>query len=336
LFILGTTEVEGEVRIFNRKQLNPGESDIIFLKLDEPVLSHIGDHWIGRLPTPMITVGGGVILDKLEHFPRKKDINKYEYLKDRIDPNLEMLIISELKKEIIASKEYFLPLVNFSEKAVKNQIEQLINKKEIEQFDGYIFLADQFESYRKNIIDKIKIFLQDKSHLNGILYEQIVEILPIKEEKVKIIISYMTSNGILLKTGDKFNLSGVDIKLKGAVKQAHEKLMVILTEAKFTPPTITKLVSEVKQSKEAIRFMIDTKQVYKCGSEFLFLSVYWDEIKHFIKDSLTAKDEFTVADLKDEFELSRKYTIPILEETDRIGLTKRNGDVRVKGDKFEN
>ena len=336
LFILGTTEVEGEVRIYNRKQLNPQDKDIIFFKPDEQVLTHIGDHWIGRLPTPMITIGGGTVLDILEHFPRKKEIEEFEYLKERIDANLEQLIKSELLKEIIKSKENFFPHLNYSDKAIAHQIEQLITNKVIEQFEGYIYLDETFSAYRKKFTDKIKEFLHDKPHLNGILYEQTIDIFPVNEEKIRIIINYMLANGILLKTGDKYNLSGVDIKLKGAVKQAHEKLLAILSEEKFTPPAISKLVSEVKQSKEAIRFMIDTKQVYKCGSEFLFLTEYWNEIVQFIKNSLTVKNEFTVADLKDKFDLSRKYTIPILEETDRIGLTKRNGDIRVKGDKFEN
>ena len=39
-------------------------------------------------------------------------------------------------------------------------------------------------------------------------------------------------------------------------------------------------------------------------------------------------------ELRDRFGFTRKYAIPILEETDRIGLTRREGDVRVKGDSY--
>jgi hypothetical protein len=42
----------------------------------------------------------------------------------------------------------------------------------------------------------------------------------------------------------------------------------------------------------------------------------------------------TPSDLRDRFQFSRKWVIPILEETDRIGLTERQGDIRVKGAKF--
>ena len=43
-----------------------------------------------------------------------------------------------------------------------------------------------------------------------------------------------------------------------------------------------------------------------------------------------------VTELRDQFSFSRKFVIPILEETDRIKLTRREGDKRVKGEKYEN
>jgi hypothetical protein len=42
-----------------------------------------------------------------------------------------------------------------------------------------------------------------------------------------------------------------------------------------------------------------------------------------------------VSDLKDRFGFSRKYAIPILEETDRLKVTCRDGDIRRKGERFE-
>ena len=40
-------------------------------------------------------------------------------------------------------------------------------------------------------------------------------------------------------------------------------------------------------------------------------------------------DEFTVADFRDRFGISRKYAVPLLEWLDRAGITRRDGDVRV-------
>jgi len=41
-----------------------------------------------------------------------------------------------------------------------------------------------------------------------------------------------------------------------------------------------------------------------------------------------------VSDLRDKFNITRKFIIPILEETDRMKITKRDGDFRVAGERF--
>ena len=56
----------------------------------------------------------------------------------------------------------------------------------------------------------------------------------------------------------------------------------------------------------------------------------------FIRESINKNGQLTVSDLKNKFGLSRKFTIPILEETDRIKITVRKDDVRMKGENFEN
>jgi len=41
-----------------------------------------------------------------------------------------------------------------------------------------------------------------------------------------------------------------------------------------------------------------------------------------------------VSDLRDNFNITRKFIIPILEETDRKKITKRDGDIRIAGERL--
>jgi selenocysteine-specific elongation factor len=43
---------------------------------------------------------------------------------------------------------------------------------------------------------------------------------------------------------------------------------------------------------------------------------------------MAALGEFTVAQFRDAADLSRKYAVPILEWSDKEGLTVRRGDIR--------
>ena len=73
----------------------------------------------------------------------------------------------------------------------------------------------------------------------------------------------------------------------------------------------------------------------KIGTNFVFHVDKWNEVKEIIRNLIDRNKSFTVADLREKLDSSRKYIIPILEETDRLKITMRQGDVRIKGGSCE-
>ena len=154
------------------------------------------------------------------------------------------------------------------------------------------------------------------------------------EVTLRVLLDYLVATGRITVVADKYNLAGRSRELKGAVREAHRSIMSNLKKQPYSPPSLSTLASGGKNHKEAIKYIIEMGEAYKCGSAFLFLAQTWREIVAFIKESLNQSGKLAVADLRDRFGFTRKYAIPILEETDRIKLTRREGDIRVKGDKF--
>jgi len=60
----------------------------------------------------------------------------------------------------------------------------------------------------------------------------------------------------------------------------------------------------------------------------------WKEIIEFMGDKLEREGRVTVAEFRDRFGSSRKFALPVLEYLDRLGITRRDGDYRVKGARF--
>ncbi len=335
LVIIGTTEVEGEVRLFKTRQINPGENGILFFKPDNPSLTSVGDRFIMRLPTPMVTLGGGKVLDYFTKIPRKKEHESLEYLEDRLDDKIESLVVSELKKTIIAPQQNFLFRTDFSHQEIQDAIRKLIKEKIIGKYEHQIFHVEYFKNKTSQYIDTIKLFLKEKPHLKGLSLEEITRLINIPKTNTQIIINYLVATEEMVSLGDKYNIAGLGLSIKGDVKKAYDYIMSELKKERFAPPKLAQLSSGGKQYREAIKFILETGEGYKCGTEFLFLSDVWTEILDFIKIFLTEKDQLVVSDLKDKFGFSRKFVIPILEETDRLKITHRDGDRRVKGDRFE-
>jgi len=80
-FHCGTFETVAEVRLHQGEQLHGGENSLAHLRLQDPTLVLAGDRFIIRQFSPVVTIGGGVVLDNLARRPAKKDSGRVDFLK---------------------------------------------------------------------------------------------------------------------------------------------------------------------------------------------------------------------------------------------------------------
>lgn len=334
LIIVGTTEAEGEIRIFDNDQLGPSSTGIVFFRPDEPIYALAGDHFIVRLPTPMVTLGGGTVLDHIPSFPRRKQLGRLGYLSLRLEQSTSKWIESEFRKLCAVKRDSFLSsfVITFEErdKAVQLGLDDGTIGSRGEYLYDKNFMAEQSSL----LYQRIEKQFSEHSHLTRINLETVTALSDWPEEITSVIIDVLVDKNKLSRDGNRIAIAGRETSLSGAVKQAYEKIMAELREDKYAPPSLSNLSSGGKNFQQAIGYIFESGEGSKCGSEFIFLKPVWDEILLFVREILTDKDELRPADLREKFGFSRKYAIPILEETDRLKLTRRDGDLRRKGELF--
>ncbi len=335
VLIVGTTEVEGELRLYDSKELKPSQSGIIFFKPDDPVYCHIGDRFILRLPTPMVTLGGGKVLDHLQHFPRQKQLKDYEYLNNRVSDNLQDLIVSEIDKMIMIKREDLLEYAAYSKSEMKKATDGLLKDNKLNVYNGLLYNPENINKTVSEYSDRIKKYFTKNPHLTKLTLQQLQQISIFEDDLAEKIIKYMVSESVLSKVDSNYNLSGQTTSLKGPVKKAYNEILSKLKTEKYTPPLLSKFAEQGKPYKDAIKYIIDTKQVYKCGSDFIFINEAWNDIIVYITQHIQKTGKLSLGDLRDKFNITRKFIIPILEETDRKKITKRDGDIRIAGEYFK-
>ncbi|MCD6249199.1 MAG: selenocysteine-specific translation elongation factor [candidate division Zixibacteria bacterium] len=335
LLIVGTTEVEGELRLFDHKSVKPAETGTIFFRPDEQIYTLVGDHYILRLPTPMITLGGGTVLDHLERFPRRKQLIEMSYLKDRTTPGLQSLVLSELRKLILAHRENLLQHANVDAAEIETTVTNLMRDKKVGATGEYLFEVETLQARTETLLEKLKTALGEQSHLKGLTLDQLGRLLPALRPILPGLVSYLVEEKALVLRGDLYDLAGRGMSLKGVIKQVHDDILESLRHNKYDPPKLSQLASGGKIHQQAIKYVIDSGEGYKCGSDYLFLSEVWSEIIIFVREHLNQTERLTVPDLRERFGFTRKFAIPLLEELDRLKLTERSGDFRIKGKRFE-
>src|SRR5689334_20420243 len=80
-FHTGTAELIGHVVLLGQDRLRPGESGFVQIRLEEPSFALPGDRFIIRQYSPMITIGGGQILDGAALKHRRSDQSVIEKLR---------------------------------------------------------------------------------------------------------------------------------------------------------------------------------------------------------------------------------------------------------------
>ena len=115
-------------------------------------------------------------------------------------------------------------------------------------------------------------------------------------------------------------------KLKDSVVQAHLK-------ARFTPPDRASFASQAGGNAANLGDLYDV-----CVAEGLLARISPEvylhasveaEMRKLITEKLTGGPGMTVAEIRDLLGTTRKYAVPLCEYLDRIGLTRREGDLRV-------
>jgi selenocysteine-specific elongation factor len=79
-FHAGTSETIAEIRLYGREQLGAGETALAHLRLQGSVVLLPGDRFIVRQFSPVVTIGGGVVLDNLARRPAAKETGRREFL----------------------------------------------------------------------------------------------------------------------------------------------------------------------------------------------------------------------------------------------------------------
>ncbi len=335
LIIMGTTEVEGELRFLEVDRLTPGQSGLVFFIPAQPLLTFIGDRFIARLPTPQITIGGGVVLDILDSLPRRKNYQSYGYLHGRTSMAMDSLINSELLKNNGRISDTDFEFTNFSRAEIGQKLEKMLRSGELVTQGRFYFGAAELKRQIAEITLGIENIFRDAPHKDGLPLEEINSATNLPKTSVEILIEYMLNNNLLVKKGNRYDLPRRLINVRGDLKKLADEMEKALLETHLTPPRIDELIAGDKMKKEALDFLLAVGVAVKVSSDIVFHRTHWLGAIDWIREAIRQNGKLGVGDIREKLGSSRKYIVPLLEETDRRRITKREGDFRTKGENFE-
>src|SRR5262249_47688356 len=137
--------------------------------------------------------------------------------------------------------------------------------------------------------------------------------------------------------GDLRRVARADFKpkLSANLRKLKDKMVAAYREARFQPPDPADFAGQAGGNAANLKDLLDV-----CVAEGLLIPITDDiylhadteaEMRRLITEKLAGGSGAPVAEIRDLLGTTRKYAVPLCEYLDRVGVTRREGDLRFLG-----
>ncbi|RBP39568.1 selenocysteine-specific translation elongation factor [Garciella nitratireducens] len=337
---IGTSEILGRVVLLDREELLPGQEGYVQLRLETNSVAKPMDHLIIRFYSPMVTIGGGVVLDA---YPQKR-----KRFKDEVIQQLQLREKGDTKKVLLQFlKEYsnqYLSLNEIQKRTGISYQELEKNYENLQEENRIIVLSISGKKYLfhmnyiKDIDEKLQAYL-NKFHQTyplkkGASKEEIRnKILNAAPGKIaEQLLKFLEKKGKISIHQETISLRGFTVELSREQKQIANVIEKSFKQGKFNPPNKKVWLNNQENSKEyeqVFEAFIDWGILVKITEEIYFHKDSYELAKRKLQNYFQEHKEIDVATFRDLLGTSRKYAIALLEYFDQKKFTKRIRDIRV-------
>jgi len=332
LFILGTTELLAKAILLDKDIVKPGESGFVQFRFSDPLVARVGDHFIIRLPSPAITIGGGIVLDILAKRHKRKDKSILNFLTQRENLNLSDLILSESKRKDFVTGKELLYESNFSSEEIESTLEELKKEKKLVQINGLVLASDLWNDLLNQILKLTHEEHKKYPFKIGIKAVDLLAKLGFKDTLVDKGVDHLISDNKLKKKGVHLHLPDHLPQLTPEQQKISKKILDRLAKNLSSPPSKDEFLRE-EGFAEVISFMLQSEELVELKDGFLYRKKDFDKIKNGVVEFIRKNGPSTVSQIKDHLRTTRKYAVPILEKLDQLEITRREVDKRILGPK---
>ena len=339
-FHSGTAETIGEVIGHDRAELSPGESALAHLRLQDEVVVVRGDRFIVRQFSPVVTIGGGVVLDPLARRPARKDTGRIGFLEALEKGTTEEILRALAGRNILGvSAEEMIGRTGWLESELQAAAANLAKSNTVRTLtsEPLILLSEKvFAEICEKIRARVERFHKENPLLPGMPREELRAYLGrrVRQESFRAALAELVQQKKLVLQGELVKKPGAEITLTPEELRAKEQIAGAFARAGLTVPSVnevlTQLAIEKSRAEKLLQILLREKVLVRVSPELIFHSEALGRLSALLKGYKKAKGErIGVPAFKELTGVTRKYAIPLLEHLDRQRLTRRAGDERV-------
>ena len=327
LFV-GTSKVIATIHAPHLGIIPTGQSACLQLNLRDEAVMLRGDRFVIRLLSPSETVGGGIILDPLPSFRyRKQNIVAWQKLED-----VALGTDQEWLQHVLSHADDFsffslTMRTNLPARYLTHLLTQLTETHHVQQLgkDRYVSTA-RVQEVAQRITSTVKTFLHENPHYFGMKPHVLMSMLNIDMEMLMVAI-HQASHDLIQTPEGWVTLAKHQVRISDELQHRTAQALAWLDQQPFSPPDLPSLIG-MGLTQPTLDYLTHSRAVVFIHSNLILSHTAYNALLERIHQLATTHPTFSVADVRDHLQTSRKYALAYLEYLDRMGITTRNGDER--------
>ena len=314
------------------RQIAPGEEAFARVKLPEAALLLPGDRFIIRQFSPVVTIGGGIVLDATL-IPRLP--GQSEFLKILAGGNAEAILKARIArrghKGIWMSK--LIAESGWTKQVIEAQLSEAIKTRGVVRAGDLFLDGSALEALKSDLLNKAGDFHKKNPLVAGVAREELREQTGASAEVFDAALAMLVRENKIEVAGDLLRLPGRGVVMKDEEAESKRTIEDAFASAGLKVPALREVLAGLKVDKtraqKIVTLLLRDKVLIKVSDEMVFHRGALEELRRQVAAYKTKSSKIDVAQFKELTGVTRKYAIPLLEYLDRERVTKRVGDERI-------
>lgn len=333
-FYLGTARVVGVVALLDRDLLEPGESAIVQIHLDRPLVAHRQDRFIVRSYSPMTTIGGGVVIDPNPVKHRRFRAEVMQALAELESGEKSFLLQKLLEQGCARGKDLELISGMGQERIIGHLGNLEIEGKVVRLADQWA-IAETVRAWRLRMTEETDSFHTAKPLLPGIPAATLKGSLPpgLTPKAFDQLLAAALTEGDLVQPGELLarpgfapTLSTIEQRIIARIETAYREEGA---QAKNKMEMLERLALDPVTTEPLLAYLLSTGRLVRLNDESFFHSETYRQAMEKLRAHFAAHETVTIAEFRDQIGSARKQVQAFLEHCDTLKYTLRKGDARV-------
>jgi selenocysteine-specific elongation factor len=338
----GAAEIPATVRLLDREIAQPGDSCWVQLRLEAPAALRKGDRFIIRLASPSVTIGGGNIVDphprRRHRRMRPEIIHKLETL--AFGTPVELLVDALHADEPCTWAELAarstLPddeTATALDEALRNEDILILSatpptSQNVTLTPGTFLISRGGWATLSSRIEELLVNHHQRFPLRlGMPREELKSRLQLAGKTFNQLATYAEAMGLLKEVNGFVQWPGFRVAFSEKQQEKIDHILAQFRRQPYTPPSI----GEISQTldDELLNACFEQGLLIKLSDEIAYLPETYADMRDRIVAHIQEEGMITIAQVRDLFGTSRRYSLALMGYLDQQGVTRRVGDERV-------